>query len=518
MVSLYRFLGRIQLRSSPWRLLLEFPKSITVMPVARMLLGHFRRLHSFPFPSPRHGPIVKLLGAVARSNASAIGAIFAGLTRITSVNRGSSSELEDLDFSQENFWQIFESNPADKIKLLISGSLPDMFGGAEKIELSGSVVLSSGSFLRASGHRERVLILSSLSFADAVFRPSQVKLYAPDLENWQIPAYRKMLAELYTHVLRNFEKYAHQWNNSHFERFCVRAISPRPYHFFAYELRAYYDALRNVDSGSELSLLLASRSAFLSEKHADVIRAVRDPYVPGKDPESRDIIVSGTNPNPGFPISFEHWDWIRNSIPAEGKNKRSAMRVWLGITSGEKRYWLEENQALVEIVALIDKRYGKSAEFIFDGWTQVQAPSAFDTRMTDLHESQLASILEQAGLDQRRVKSLVGSNATEKIRYARTCDCFVTAGTPGMWPILGAGIPGVLHGSPSILKVTREIYGDPDSVRSPASQDIRMLNNQVGPAPLTKPPSKRHEDQFGHYSLDPSIVLTLFGDVLQDLA
>lgn len=172
--------------------------------------------------------------------------------------------------------------------------------------------------------------------------------------------------------------------------------------------------------------------------------------------------------------------------------------VWLGITGGEKRFWLEEVQGLVLVIQWARAHLGSNCCFVFDGWTSRARPSGRDLEMESIHRKLLRSIIFHARLSSLDFWSIIGTQGLLKIAVASRSVFFVSSGTPSMWPSLYAGRPGLIHGTEDAMKRSHQ-------VSEKSNTTFVCGTAQIPPtAPLRLAPAeKKSRFDFESYSIDP---------------
>lgn len=154
---------------------------------------------------------------------------------------------------------------------------------------------------------------------------------------------------------------------------------------------------------------------------------------------------------------------------------------WLGITSGEKRSFLDEVDTLIATVNFLRDKYGPKCFFVFDGFTSTHCLGANEEVVTK-QRRMLSEITEVSAMKEQDYFSLIGATGEKKVTVASSCLAFVSSGSPVVWPSKLAGIPGVIYGNRQSLyywsqnstgQGERTIFPDIDKIEDGESQGLR---------------------------------------------
>ena len=198
------------------------------------------------------------------------------------------------------------------------------------------------------------------------------------------------------------------------------------------------------------------------------------------------------------------------SFPTTGKKA-----LFLEISSGERRSFVDEVEAMVSIIDWAKSRWGDTAFFVFNGYTASSTPTSNHTKVIDCQKNILSRILGGSGLSSEEYHSLIGSHAEEKILAASKCVAFVSSGSPVQWPLWFGGLPGVIHGSPRALEEAMKLFSggqgeqkalviSPEQSRVVAFDDSRNLQALKGGRTWAS----------DNYSIGPKLIVDCLQEVI----
>ena len=221
----------------------------------------------------------------------------------------------------------------------------------------------------------------------------------------------------------------------------------RPYHVVADEEMGNFFLKTN---GKFFKKCYLKRSTFIEQTESKVIDELEHGIA-----HSKDLIFSFHYRLSENNISEEFVLHLKNSactMYSDVLNIQSSRRhFWIGISGGEKRRWLEEEDSLVRTILLIKSQVNNPV-FVFEGWTLTNYPTDSDRVQIAKFEEMLKSISFRASLDSSDMVNLIGSQILLKIYYSMQCDFFIScAGTPAMWPSRICQLPGVVHNSTRMI-------------------------------------------------------------------
>ncbi len=133
----------------------------------------------------------------------------------------------------------------------------------------------------------------------------------------------------------------------------------------------------------------------------------------------------------------------------------SDLVVWIGI-SQQKRAWINQKEALIEVLLRLNKKY-KKISAIFDGMT-ADIFGCVDGK--DFSEDALViSEIRECLPSSISSYSLVGCGSLEKIYAASISHFFISNYSTGsMYPARFFGLPGVAHLSSSMLEIVENMH------------------------------------------------------------
>lgn len=338
---------------------------------------------------------------------------------------------------------------------LVDSSLSD---GCATIRspISGGVVSSDTSvfcggvnFLRFKVKGEVVYLIQHDLAAEAIFFP--VRGVAVGFGNFQSPhgKLKRLLTELFKYSRKYFDYFLgdRSWGG-------VYAGSRSPYHYFYFDIPVLFCLDRRLRGSIERVYSLV-KEMYIDPVGAlslnSELRLFQDAASLGSDLRRNNeyIFLVGTK--------MESWSHLveydafnsriidytnQSSLPFVLDKRRDSFTIWLGV-SGGKRVWVEEIEALRELVLQLCYSYGH-VNVIVDGWTDVEhtseMPALYDGDQ-DRAERLISELPSSVS-----VKNLVGANACQKIKQAMAADFFVAShGTASLFVSRICSVPGVTH-------------------------------------------------------------------------
>lgn len=207
------------------------------------------------------------------------------------------------------------------------------------------------------------------------------------------------------------------------------------------------------------------------------------------------------------------WEKIKDAcLKAEKRSEfvaRGKIGVFMSITSGEKRSFVDEVESLVAIIHWSKRRWGNNSFFVFDGWTMNDHPNEKQRQVIGIQQNMLNQIVAISGLTSKEFLSLIGKKGESKVAAANGCVAYISSGSPVVWPSMLAGIPGVVHGSSGSLKHWQiNSVGDESKTKFVDAKEVKTLESEKAE---TRP------WHFMDYSIRPSHVRDCFEQVVEQL-
>lgn len=366
--------------------------------------------------------------------------------------------------------QLLEADAATKIDLLYDTARASLFDAKLQHKFCGTLLVDV-PFIGMSIEKERVFLISLQSPLDAVYFPSCRLIIRSSSLRFSCV---ERLPKLFNWISRNLSLYESFWKQPFAKnvRFLVR--DKRPYHVLLDELSGHYEL---QESSISLPTVFFERASFTED--AETINFSH----PSKHIFS-DILVSNHRRADKDNFSFRYYEYLKEKAGKRyGTPKESDSRtiIWVAISGGEKRRWLEEKTALKAFVEWARAHFA-DCHFYVDGWTSPVVMSDADVDQVAQHKKIWSEVCRDVKLVPSVYTSFIGSGILRKIWAASQAQFFIScAGTPSVWPSLICRVPGVVHNSVSMLQRVSNTYYPENVVRVPNEhiEDVNEIGNNI---------------------------------------
>lgn len=345
---------------------------------------------------------------------------------------------------------ILSFTSIEKVKILESNAI-SIFDDVDVLQSNGSNIFDA-CFIRFANTKRRIYIISLETPIDAFYFPASGLILKSTQCRFEIASRAKKLNHYF---FSNYEKFIDEWNLPHKSTILSYLIrDKRPYHVIADELSGYFQTQELLSK--KLNLCLLPRSSFFEyyELVKDSKKVLSD-----KLQESGKNIVFFSN---YFRLqecetSEKYKQWLINSASSiyakelKYLTENRAKKIWLGITGGEKRVWIEEKESLIEVINYFKNKYN-NVHFVFDGYTNSYDDNQNTQKYIDQHIAILNYIIQETGLSDVDFTSVIGAHVLKKVAIGSLCSFHISTGTPSTWISKICKIPGIAHGNYGMLK------------------------------------------------------------------
>lgn len=414
----------------------------------------------------------------------------------------SKKEKAEVDFCL----QFLSLSQVEQMRLLRLGF--DEYG-CQNFELRGSLITNQGSILNAVLGLSNLFYLVSINrTVDCVFFPKSRLVISVSRESMGWDQKTKLMSDLTLIGRHRSEDFSSQWNDT--MKFCETGLVLQKNRVMEHVDQEVVGAIEISRQFGSLNLYIRDQASFFSSSVYRKIGFSKSKITTEVDHEKlleiskqqRLFHVWWPNTSAGKSSTESHWLEIRKASITESDFlfPDGKTGVYLSITSGEKRDFLDESESLAAIIDWSLKRWG-SVHFIFDGWTARLGHPGPTSVLAEQNKILLEAV-SKSGIDSSSYSSLIGSRAENKVLAATKCVAFVSAGSPIVWPSKIAGIPGVIHGHPEALRQWNRIsVGPGEKVRFVEKSKITVLGSRSGRMDIW-----HHRD----YSIPPEHILECF--------
>lgn len=359
------------------------------------------------------------------------------------------------------------------------------------VDVRSTLVTSRGLMTNlAIGRRNLVYLDSVVGVIEAIYIPRR-RLVISNIPERKIQTDEEILKMIWG----DMEVFKRQWSTPKPKMNSHVIHRPRPLHHVEQEIKSAIKT-NGVLQPNRKVFVLSGATCFETRFYENLGAKVIDLF------ELRKVANYSTLYSSWWPLetsdSRDHsfWECVKNSIvesaPTGGGGEGTYVPtdkygVFLSITSGEKRAFVNEADVLSQVVNWAQGKWGTSKVFfVFDGWTLFGEKRKDNQNVMQTQNKILTDILQQTGLGAKNYISLIGTKAEPKVRYALGCQVFFSGGSPVVWPSKIAGIPGVIHGAPEVLRgwMKKSVGGhhltvcvDADSAKNEPSTNDTGKNN-----------------------------------------
>lgn len=370
---------------------------------------------------------------------------------------------------------------------------------------------SGGALMHAKCEKEPILLWSAFGPVDAVIAPRARRIIIrSELSEARSPQITRMFqAALENPELFTAKVTGSQNGTSNSLAVAILLRSNRPFHVFSEELFGFW---QSIQGDFQPQMLLTGGSSFFCPQSLGISKSATMEKAGIQDwGLSGVFFCRWERLNDNVELADGYVEWLKKSAPSKHLTEmhlpspKPETWVWLGITSGEKRYWLEEFEGLLAVIDWANGRFQECA-FLFDGWTSPQKKGSQDKKMIELHNDTLGRVLEAR--PDVRWKSIIGAQLEEKISEGSCCKMFVSeVGTPTLIPSKLLGKPGVAYGNPWNMRNRIFVLGQ--------GKVFRVAEEEVKPSR----PNVAFRDgilgSYDSYSISPIRVVELCEELLE---
>lgn len=291
----------------------------------------------------------------------------------------------------------------------------------------------------------------------------------------------------------------------------------RPGHVVAEELRGFFNICKKI--GYWVPLFIRERSAFLDLEILSRAGIPFETWRPRAE-ELRPIALFRGSERFGEGEEEDFLRWVRglaqqsstNLPPGWSINERV---IYLAITSGETRAWVEEEETIEALIKLFQEKWGAKIKFVFDGMVGAGL-TRNHPRLAELQLARIASIVQSTGLKHDDFLTLVGSDVFAKVYWAMRSRVFLSGGfTPLLWPSKIARAFGVVHFPPfsKTMHIEKFPWVYAPRVLSPniASIEPRDSGELLDRGAILE---YRDHAKKQSYSINPQLIVNLFNELL----
>ncbi|CUS47103.1 MAG: hypothetical protein HLUCCO02_12500 [Idiomarinaceae bacterium HL-53] len=277
---------------------------------------------------------------------------------------------------------------------------------------------------------------------------------------------------------------------------------PRPYHFYMNSLCAYEQVYQK---GCYVDVFIADGAEFFDVGKAYPLTEVRRGSVCELNKELMDerrLVLKATMPPTSISDALADAQKERITALFDSINRKSltndTIRIWLGL-AGQKRYWLEQEEGLSEIIKAVLSKY-PDVLFFIDGWTSPLRVDDSDTIEINKDLSVFNSVRERVGVA-FDYHLLIGKTGAEKIEAALSCDFFFTSwGSAGLHISRFAEQRGVSH--------FNDVYPEENRVNKIFDRNGWMIPSEF--ITTERPDKKVYNSTFLNYSMPVNSIVRLF--------
>lgn len=179
--------------------------------------------------------------------------------------------------------------------------------------------------------------------------------------------------------------------------------------------------------------------------------------------------------------------------------------IWIGITSGERRSWINEEEGICKIIDWAQENFD-GPFFVFDGYTGREFLDEHDREMIEYQKKILNVIIKKKKIASDAHVSLIGHQVLSKVAHANFCSFFITmSGTCANWVSNICKVPGVVHSSSKTLVQNANVniencFVTPSKLVKDGEVKIKVDKGR--PNRIKKYTQKQLELRFTDYSID----------------
>jgi hypothetical protein len=403
--------------------------------------------------------------------------------------------------SLNNMEQILSLTSVEKIKFIESNTM-NLFDKDDVFYSNGSHIFDA-CFIRLFNKKRRLYAISLETPIDAFYFPVSGVIIKSAQCRFEIAS---RVRKLNHYFFGDYERFVDDWTLP-YENITLSYLirDKRPYHVIADELSGYFYMCDSLNKNLELSLL--SRSTFF--EHDLLIKSSKNILSDRLQETGRNVIFfSSYYRLQECEFSEKYTQWLINSAcqiyneEIENLAKNDSIKIWLGITGGEKRVWIEEKESLVKVIKYFQNKY-KNVQFVFDGYTNSYDHNQNTQKYINEHLTILNEIVIQTGLSQSEFISVIGAQILKKIAIGSLCSFHISTGTPSTWISKICKIPGIAHGNYGMLKNIRMVTDSKSIIVVPKEKIT-----EIGINTDAKNVSDRWD--FVNYSILPETIIELF--------
>lgn len=408
-------------------------------------------------------------------------------------------------------WELMHGTATFQQNAIIEGQIPNPFSSRHTLKVSDTTITRHGCYMHVKTEESNFFLYSFANPIDGVLFPSEGALFTrKDI----FPNAQPRTISLVDQLFKNPHRMALRWKSEFPTSHGLWIHAGRPGHNLLQEWRGYFSA--QGDTSLKLRAWVSPPASFFDPSLATEDSSVTTPERWNKTLEPRVAFsrwqhLENSGGSPEFIESLRNHSaiWLRQNrhklkLTERDSAKKGEVRIWLAITSGEKRIWEEELACLRKLISLSLNRFSR-CHFVFDGWTGRREPNQIDRDMTNLHEHMRDRVMD--GFGGVRWSSVIGSLPELKIQWALSCDYFISSSTPAIWPSVIGGVPGIYHGNLQALRIAKTLT-NPTKVMLTDPANVREKEN----------PNARRQGEGSHfrsYSVPIDHLVALFDDLIR---
>lgn len=409
---------------------------------------------------------------------------------------------ENIDIENfEELLKILDFTSLEKYDLILQKELLPFSKNEESLKACSSNVFDA-CYINYQNDVRKVILVSLETPIDAIFFPSSGLIITSDRLRFELIS---RLKKLFQFICKDIPHYSNYWTNDK-DLFISHLIrDKRPYHVIADELSGYYYLQTKRENNLKLAFLQRSTFVEYDKLELDVFSYTLDEL---QKEGLGTLFFSSYYRLNRSEVSKNYENWLVNIARKAYENEIDSFKgqnIWIAITGGEKRYWIEEVETIVALIKYFQKK-DKNTKFIFDGYTSTEIIDDATKINIAKHVIMFENIVKKTNLKESDYISVIGAQVLKKVAYAAKCSFCITSGTPAMWCSKIAKVPGVFHGNHEMMNRAFKDVCDTNSMM--AIQKDKIL--EVGHEESAQKFQKRWD--FVNYSIESDVVLDLIKD------
>lgn len=298
---------------------------------------------------------------LSNTQKSTIGVFLADIFNLREIKKSQllSEDINELllyeNIDRENFEEllkILDFTSLEKYDLILQKELLPFSKNEKSLKACSSNVFDA-CYINYQNDVRKVILVSLETPIDAIFFPSLGLVITSDHLRLELSS---RLKKLFQFICKDISHYSNYWadNKDLFISHLIR--NNRPYHVIADELSGYYYLQTNRENSLKLAFLQRSTFVEYDKLELDAFSYALDEL---QKEGLKTIFFSSYYRLNRSDFSKNYENWLVGIAKKAYENEIDSFKgqnVWIAITGGEKRYWIEEIETIIALIKYFQKK------------------------------------------------------------------------------------------------------------------------------------------------------------------